>query len=95
MFEVLRVLDVPRTVSEVARITGYSEESVRQMLRLLKGRGYVSEVSCAPACGVCPLRNLCPSPEPTGGLWLITEKGRAYLTSVASPSPGGPPRPPR
>ena len=87
MMRLLELLTVPRSVPDLSRMTGYSEGSVRHMLEILKRRGYATDAGCGSACGVCPLRNLCPS---TGGgdeIWMITESGREYLGSRRAPNP--------
>ncbi len=82
LLRLLDLLSVPRRVDEVASVLGYSEESVRMMLGLLKRRGYAQEVGCNVGCGTCSLKNLCPSVGVGGELWLITLKGRELLKSL-------------
>ena len=79
LIDLLEKLVIPRSVSDLARMTGYSEESVRQMLAVLSRKGYAMDVGCTSACGVCSLKNLCPSVGKGGEIWIITPKGREYL----------------
>ncbi len=78
----MELLLIPRSVSDLSIMSGYSPESVRQMLRLLERRGYAMDVGCNSACGVCSLKNLCPSVGKGGEIWMITARGREYLKSL-------------
>lgn len=77
--ELLEKLSVPRSVSDLALMMGYSEGSLRQMLGILAKKGYAMDVGCNSACGVCSLKSLCSSTGKGGEIWIITPKGKAYL----------------
>jgi Mn-dependent DtxR family transcriptional regulator len=65
-----------RSLSELARELGVSDELLGQMIEDLARRGYLRSLagSCDDRCACCPLAGTCT----VGGLkqiWTLTEKG--------------------
>lgn len=58
--ELLRALERPATIDELARRLDAPAEHLRGELTRLERRGYVRRLACEPtACGWCALRGSC------------------------------------
>ena len=83
----LKALNTPRTLDQLAAELGVSPEAVALMLRQLEARGYVGPAydqspACGTACSACSLKRLCPAAgqaTPSLRAWRLTEKGEAAL----------------
>ena len=64
----------------LARELGTSPELVRHMLDELTQLGYIHAVvpGCSKPCEGCPLQSMCLYRRQPR-IWLLTEKGEAYL----------------
>ncbi len=90
--QLLKLLQKPRALPELAKELGLEEDTLRLLLARLAAAGYVGlayegSEACGVACKGCSLRRLCPAagkPETAvPSVYRLTEKGKKALSSGA------------
>lgn len=82
------LVPAPCSSSTLARALNWTPAQVEMALRQLQRGGYVDRAlpnlgACSSGCGICSVKNFCPShevaeapPRPSGGeTWRLTDKG--------------------